>query len=62
MPHDYLYSVVPIGNAGPDDSWVLALGDYFFVRFPDDWADADKYNFNWNQLSQDDDPFQNLTF
>lgn len=57
MPHDYLYSVVPVSNAVREDAWVLALGDYFFVKFPGDWVDADKYNFNWNQISQDADPF-----
>ena len=42
--------------------WTSAIGDYFLIEFPGDWADADKYEFDWNGMELDADPFQNLVF
>jgi hypothetical protein len=40
-----------------------SIGGYFRVRFPDDWAMADRYDFNWEKLSSSDpDPFQNFPY
>ena len=46
----------------PDDGWELAIGDYFLVSFPSNWLTTDRYEFIWNQLDADPDPFQHLTF
>lgn len=39
-----------------------AIGAYFQVHFPDDWPDADRYNFDWDTLKATASPFQSLTF
>lgn len=47
---------------GPSDGFEVALGNYFLVKFPDDWTAHEKYEFDWSTLSSDADPFQNLQF
>jgi len=46
----------------PGDYFQLGIGLYFQVHFPDDWPEAEKYDFNWHQLENEPDPFQNITF
>jgi hypothetical protein len=47
---------------GPGDAFESAIGGYFRVKFPDDWPHADKYEFNWQILEKEADPFHILTF
>lgn len=42
--------------------WVSAIGGYFLIKFPDDWPNDDRYDFEWNGMEMDADPFQNLVF
>lgn len=41
----------------------IAIGDYFLIKFPNDWPAADRYYFDWEKLKKDDPaPFQTLQF
>ena len=51
-----------IGYGGPEDGFETAIGGYFHVKFPTDWATADRYDFDWQALESDPNPFQRLTF
>jgi len=53
--HDYLVT-------SRRDEWEVAIGNYFLILFPGGWPDAGRYDFNWQKLQQDADPFQNLAF
>ncbi len=55
-PHDYLVS------GDPGEGIDVAIGEYFLVKFPDDWPVADRYEFDWEQLKNEPDPFQSLAF
>jgi hypothetical protein len=45
------------------DNFLPAIGDCFFVKFPDNWPQADWYSFDWEQLKKSDpDPFLCLQF
>lgn len=46
----------------PNDGMKSAIGDYFRIRFPDDWPDDEKYDFNWKDLEKEEDPFDQLSF
>jgi len=47
---------------GPTE-FEAVVGDYFQVKFPTDWPDADRYDFDWQALMQEsDDPFQNFDY
>ena len=39
-----------------------AIGEYFRVKFPTDWDVSERYEFDWNQLKNDTDPFQNSNY
>lgn len=46
----------------PADGFETAIGGYFLIRHPDDWPVGDRYDFNWQALETQTDPFQDLTF
>lgn len=46
----------------PNDGMENGIGDYFRVKFPDDWPPELCYEFNWNELALQDDPFQNFDY
>ena len=35
-----------------------AIGDYFGIKFPDDWPEEERYDFDWKKLENEEDPFQ----
>jgi hypothetical protein len=41
-----------------DEYLRTGIGGYFQVRFPNDWPHNDRYDFEWDQLRTDTDPFQ----
>jgi hypothetical protein len=59
---DFQPAVLGIGYGGPEDGFDTAIGGYFHVKFPTDWASADRYDFEWHTLKKDPSPFQRLTF
>ena len=44
------------------DGKEIGIGGYFQVRFPTDWPDEDRYDFHWEPMMNDPDPFAQLTF
>jgi hypothetical protein len=42
---------------GPQDGMDTAIGGYFRVRFPSTWPQEKRYDFNWQQLESESDPF-----
>ncbi len=61
--HDFSPSAPTLalsGLGGPPSGYESAIGGYFHVKFPAAWPTADRYNFNWQSLSQNADPFQTL--
>jgi len=45
-----------------DDGMKSAIGGYFRIEFPTDWDDSEKYEFDWNLLKEDANPFQNFNY
>jgi hypothetical protein len=41
-----------------DDGMEGGIGGYFRVKFPADWPMELRYNFDWQKLKQEPDPFQ----
>jgi hypothetical protein len=39
-----------------------ALGDFFHIEFPNDWTDAEKYDFNWSDLKKQSERFQKIDY
>jgi hypothetical protein len=42
--------------------FVLAIGDYFLIKFPTNWNPNDCYSFDWKKIENDPKPFGSLTF
>jgi hypothetical protein len=47
---------------GPNDGMESGIGEYFRVKFPDDWPQDLRYEFDWQQLKDEPDPFQNIDY
>lgn len=45
-----------------DDGMEPAIGNLLRVKFPTDWPQDQRYEFDWQQLSALDDPFQNFDY
>jgi hypothetical protein len=45
-----------------NDGMEPAIGDVLRIRFPSDWPTAERYDFDWQQISSEEDPFQNFDF
>ncbi|MCA0247410.1 MAG: hypothetical protein LCH93_12410 [Proteobacteria bacterium] len=52
--------IVFVGESGLPEGHEVAIGGYFIVHFPSDWPEEDRYDFDWNDLSQKKSPFDNL--
>lgn len=43
---------------GSNDGMESGIGGYFRIKFPDDWPQELRYDFNWQELKHEPDPFQ----
>lgn len=46
----------------PAAGFEYAIGGYFVVRYPTDWPQEERYDFDWHALKGEDDPFQNFLY
>jgi len=56
---------ISIGSAysyDTDDEMESAIGDFFIFIFPMDWLLEERYAFNWDDLKDLDDPFDNFDY
>jgi hypothetical protein len=60
--HDFGPLTFLITSERPADGSEVAIGDYFRVVFPTDWPTELRYEFAWQALERESDPFQQLTF
>jgi hypothetical protein len=44
------------------DGFETAVGKYLRIKYPDDWPDNERYDFEWEKIASDPDPFQSLQF
>jgi hypothetical protein len=51
-----------LASEGPRDGMESAIGGYFRVKFPDDWPLEQRYDFNWQALNTEQNPFQNYPY
>jgi len=42
------------------DGMASAIGGFFRVKYPTDWPQSDRYQFDWQVLEKLDDPFDNF--
>jgi hypothetical protein len=47
---------------GPNDGFDETLDDYYRVALPRDWPAAERYDFDWQSIKDEADPFQSYAF
>jgi len=47
---------------GPNDGMESGIGDYFRVKFPEDFPQELRYDFDWQQHKDEADPFQTFDY
>lgn len=61
--HDFTSSESYLITSGPNDGTEQAIGGYFRIKFPADWPDHEKYDFDWMVLEKTEPhPFQLIVF
>lgn len=64
---DYSPTTKSLGLTGPysydtADGMESAIGGFFRVRFPTDWPAAERYDFKWQELECEPDPFGRIDY
>ncbi len=60
--HDFSSASWGLSVGGPDDGMDDAIGGYFRLKLPDSWIEAERYDFDWQRLRAEPDPFQNFPY
>ena len=47
---------------GRKDGMETGIGSYFRVKFPDDWPQEMRYEFDWQELKEESDPFEMIDY
>lgn len=47
---------------GPKDGMETGIGEFFRVRFPTNWPSELQYDFDWEKLKGELDPFQAIDY
>jgi len=47
---------------GASDGFVTAIGNYFRVLFPTDWLPSERYDFDWQKLELETEPFDRIDY
>jgi len=45
-----------------NDGMECAIGDYFRINFPNDWPKEDRYDFNWQNIQDEQHLFQKINY
>ena len=45
-----------------EKDFVTGIGDYLKVKFPTNWLESEKYNFEWSELKFQEDQFEKINF
>jgi len=60
--HDFQPGNTLLACEGPDDGMESGIGGYFRVRFPTNWPHDLRYDFDWQKLEKEPDPFRTVDY
>ena len=60
--HDFQPGNTLLACEGPGDGMESGIGGYFRVRFPTKWPQDLQYDFKWQNLQNEPDPFQTIDY
>ena len=62
MTHDFSPADWSLSFGGLNDGMESAIGGFFRLKFPSDWPNDEKYEFEWQTLKEEKDPFQTYSY
>jgi hypothetical protein len=62
VTNDFSSGSVLLATEGRGDGMESGIGEYFRVKFPNNMPAELRYDFDWQSLKNDDDPFQNFDY
>ena len=60
--HDFSPAGDFIVSEGPGDGMESGIVGYLRVKFPDDWQEADRYDFECDAIESESNPFQQYDY
>ena len=60
--HDFFPRKGHLLLEGSGDGMETGIGGYFRVNFPDDWPVEERYDFDWQVLKDEEEPFQSIDY
>ncbi|BAL07787.1 MULTISPECIES: hypothetical protein [Bradyrhizobium] len=51
-----------VAESSRSDGFDFASGHYFLIKFPNDWPMEERYDFDWQTLKTEPEPFQAYTY
>lgn len=60
--HDFAPSDWGLSIGGPNDGFESSIGRFFRIKYPQNIQEDERYDFDWQQLNQEHDPFQNYNY
>lgn len=67
MGEDYSPTTKSYGVSGNytydyDSKFETAIGGYFRIQYPENWAEDEKYDFDWEILESESEPFDKINY
>ncbi|MCK5518207.1 MAG: hypothetical protein KAI61_02235 [Alphaproteobacteria bacterium] len=64
---DFSSGIIHIGSVGGCEYYKYyemdsSIGNYFRIKFPTDWSDEEKYNFDWAKLAKQENRFEKINY
>jgi hypothetical protein len=60
--HDFGPGEDFLADVGPNDGMESSIGGYFRIRYPRDWPMDQRYDFDWQKVQHEPDPFQEFAY
>ena len=61
--HDFSPNDWSLSIGGSNDGMESSIGEYFRIKFPDDWSTTEQYDFDWQSLKTNHvDPFAKINY
>jgi hypothetical protein len=60
--HEFSPGNILLAVGGPSDGMESGIGGYFRVRFPVNWPQDLRYDFDWQELKNEQDPFRTIDY
>lgn len=61
-PNSKVFGIGTSYSYDHDPKMCTAIGEYFRIQLPDNWNENERYDFDWQEVSKEENPFQEIDF